>query len=558
MTAKSGSVTGGAVRTGPRPGGAAGGGRRGRWLLAAAALGTAAVSQPGCGKTTTISVRVVTPPGPADPFIGATTVRMTQGTNQVSAAVTGGKFQVDINLDAPPTDQFLQILVEALDGSATMVARGITPNFDPQNSDVAVYVNRPGQVGATDLTLPDDMVTAGSARGRRDVMGAALSGRQVVPAEPAIGALIVGGAADDGSLVNEAVMYKTLGHQIIDAGTPSNAGAHSGARRGGILVASADSTSGQQALLWGGAQAAGMLPTQADKFDPAVSTLSQVWAAPDMQYLDAGVGTYAPSGGQVGAVYLICGGSSIVPPKPFDLALPHAVVVRRNAPAATAVDQGALLGITRVMPKMDGTGPMVVPRYLHSVTATADGGSGFVFGGLSADDSKGAKPVAEMFSVASSTFKEFVFMPATDTPPSRRGHIAARLTSGLILIAGGYTYDMTGTKLWDSTGLLIEPVSGTVQKIMQILKTPRYAASVTTTGGELVICGGFGADGKALKDCEVLSADSGMPSRAAIPLPNARAGHLALTLENGLTLLVGGVDQNNAALSAIDIYTTLR
>ena len=65
-----------------------------------------------------------------------------------------------------------------------VVARGVTPNFDPQNTAVAVYVNRPGQVGSTDLHLPDDMVATGSVRGRRDLMAAALIGRQVMPAEP--------------------------------------------------------------------------------------------------------------------------------------------------------------------------------------------------------------------------------------------------------------------------------------------------------------------------------------------------------------------------------------
>jgi hypothetical protein len=96
-----------------------------------------------------------------------------------------------------------------------------------------------------------------------------------------------------------------------------------------------------------------------------------------------------------------------------------------------------------------------------------------------------------------------------------------------------------------------------VQPLPQLLKTPRYAASVTTAGKELVICGGFDAYDKALADCEVFAADTAMrAARSPIALPSARAGHLALTLENGLTLLVGGVDQDNHALSTIDIYTS--
>ncbi len=557
MTAKSGSGTGNSASRGARFG-KAGSGRGGRRLLTAAALLTAAVSQPGCGKKTTLSVRVVTAPGTADPFLNASTVRLVQGTNQVSAAVSGGKFQVDLELDSPPTDQFLQILVEAIDSSGTVVARGITPNFDPQNSDVAVYVNRSGQVGATDLQLPDDMFTVGSARGRRDLMGAALIGRQVSPAEPAIGALIVGGAGDDGSLVNQAAMYKTLTHQLIDAGSPSSAGLASGARRGGVLVATADATVGQQAVLWGGTQAGGTLPTHADKFDPAVSTLAMVWALPDMQYRDAGVGAYQPSVGQVGALHLICGGIDTAA-NPLD----HAVLVRRNAPAATSVDQSALIGVTRVPPVMD-KGPMTARRYQHTVTGTADGGTGFVFGGLSPADNKDpAKSAAEVFAIASNSFKEFSFEPPASAPPSRRGHLATRLGSGQILIVGGYSFDKTtDAAVLESGGLIIDPVLRTVTPLPQLLKTPRYAASLTVSGGEIVICGGFAgfaADEKALKDCEALSVDSGMPTRGGITLPHARAGHLALTLENGLTLLVGGAAaQNGPNLSSIDIYSALR
>ncbi len=555
MTAKSASGMGGKAGTGSRGGTAARG-------LPAAVLLAAAVTQPGCSQKTMITVKVVTPPGAADPFMNAAMARLTLGDKQNAAAVTSGKFEVNVDIDKPAMSDLLQVVVEALDSSGAVVGRGQTPKFDSSNTDVTVYVNRQGQVGATDLRLPDDLLTAGSSRGRRDLMGAALLGRQVSPPEPAIGALLVGGAADDGSLASEALIYRMLTHQIIDAGAPSSAGAPSVPRRGGVLVASGDTVASQQALLWGGSTTGGMLLTTADKFDPGVSTLAMVWGHPDAQYADAGPpGAYAPSAGQLSALTLVCGGSGVAPGQATgDPQLAQAVVIKRNPAPTDSADQTTRLGVTRIPADKDGNGPMQAPRYQHSVTATGDGGAALIFGGLSAADSAaGMKPVAELFTAGTNTFVPFSFMPVTSTPPSRRGHIAARLRNGQILIGGGFSYDIAGQKTVLGSALIIDTAAHTVQTIPQasFLKTPRYAATVTATGGELVVCGGFDMADKAIADCEAFSADTAMATRPPIPLPSGRAGHLALTLENGLTLLVGGVDQSGAAQASVDIYTTL-
>lgn len=558
MTAKLEGATGGKAGGGARGGAAA-------WMrqgLPVAVVMAAAATQPGCSNKTMIAVKVVTPPGAADPFLNATMARLTLGDKQNAAAVTSGKFEVNVDIDTPAMTDLLQVVVEALDGSGAVVARGQSPKFDPTNTEISVFVNRQGQVGATELRLPDDVLTVGSARGRRDLMGAALIGRQVSPPEPAIGALLVGGAADDGSLPNEALIYRVLTHQIIDAGAPSSAGAPSVPRRGGVLVPSADTVASQQALVWGGATTGGMLLTTADKFDPGVSTLAMVWGHPDAQYADAGApGAYAPSAGQMGAMTLICGGTGVAPGQlAGDPQLAQAVLVKRNAAPTDSADQTTRLGVTRIPADKDGNGPMQAARYQHSVTATGDGGSALIFGGLSAVDSAaGTKPVAELFTAGTNTFVPFTFMPVASTPPSRRGHIAARLRNGQMLIGGGFSYDITGQKTVLGSALIIDTAAHTVQTIPQgsFLKTPRYAATVTTTGGELVICGGFDMTDKAIADCEPFSFDTGMPTRPVIPLPSGRAGHLALTLENGLTLLVGGVDQNGSAQSSVDIYTTL-
>jgi len=45
------------------------------------------------------------------------------------------------------------------------------------------------------------------------------------------------------------------------------------------------------------------------------------------------------------------------------------------------------------------------------------------------------------------------------------------------------------------------------------------------------------------------------PIGSPIPLPHARAGHLALTLEIDQVLLIGGVGDGNKGVAEIDIYT---
>ena len=53
-------------------------------------------------------------------------------------------------------------------------------------------------------------------------------------------------------------------------------------------MASADADTGQQAILWGGADATSALPTVADKYDPQVSDASALWQVPVADVADAG------------------------------------------------------------------------------------------------------------------------------------------------------------------------------------------------------------------------------------------------------------------------------
>lgn len=505
----------------------------------------------GCGKNATVTLRVVTPPGAADPIASATRLRMTLDDHVSEVDVSGGKFNINLEIESPASDKYVQLQLDALDASKQIIGHGRTPNFvlTAAGFDLAVYVGRPGQVTATELVLPDDLGSVQSPQGRRELLGTTLRGRQVTPmAEAGLGALLVGGAVNGGKLASKAWLYKPLTHQLVDAGTPQTP------RRGGVLLASADGNQGQQALAWGGLSAANDTIATAEKFDPAVSALSLVWAAPEAAYADAGApGAYLPQSAEIqDSTYVVCGGTDA---KQNPLA--QAVLLRRNPAPAMSGDTSPRLGVTRIPPRMDGTGPMVVARSEHTATAvtTADGAGALIFGGLSVTDSNAKKPVAELYLADKNTFAPLSFvMPE---PASRRGHVAFKLKSGRVLIAGGYSEDGAGNRTADDSAVILDVGARTAESRPKFLKTARYGASIAAVKNDLVICGGVGTAGAPLSDCELFSLDgTPLPDGQVVPLPTPRAYHLMLPLENDLAILVGGITTKDGVTApTLDIYT---
>ena len=109
MTAKAQGATGGKAGRGAR-----GGAARVRRGLPVAVILAAAATQPGCSQKTMIAVKVVTPPGAADPFMNAAMARLTLGDKQNAAAVTSGKFEVNVDIDTPAMTDLLQVVVEEI------------------------------------------------------------------------------------------------------------------------------------------------------------------------------------------------------------------------------------------------------------------------------------------------------------------------------------------------------------------------------------------------------------------------------------------------------------
>ena len=495
-----------------------------------------------CSKNHSLTVKIITPPGMADPFLLATQVRLTLGDQQTTSSVASGHFSATIEIEKPTDGQQTQLLVEALDGSGQVVGRGRTPTFalSLADAEVAVYVGKPGQVTGSDLKLPDDSMVSG--QGRKGLAACALRGRRTSPVESSLGALIVSGESEGVQLSTKAWVFKPATFQLLDGGILSRG------RRGAVVVPSADATLGQQALLVGGAGAGSDMITQTEKFDPAVSAIKDVWTLPSTEIGDIGKpGMYQPAISEVqDSVFLVAGGSS---DPATDLPSGQAVLVKRFP--STSADMLARVGVAVIPPPVDRSTAMVVPRHRHTLTTLS--AATLVFGGLNPTDVTGKKPVAELFSTERNSFQALRF--ATGEPASRRGHVAAKLKNGLALIIGGYSEDATGHKTALASTLTIDIAARTAVQTDGALKTPRWGPSLHESSGELVICGGYDTSGQVLGDCEFLSTENGQQSRPPSPLPTPRAEHLAISLENDLTLLVGGVGSDGKPLAPLDFYT---
>lgn len=526
-------------------------------LIAAAALG-------GCGKNTSLTLNIVVPPN-SDPFADATSVDIQiHGDNvpadPVTAMVSGGQFSASLEISSPPHDSYVWLTVDAKNSAGTVVGHARTPLFNLPSDDaqVTVYVGRPGQVTPTALALLDDSDTGPVPAGRKFLAGASLRGQATTPlAAPSIGALLVGGLGDNGHPFAKAWLYSPTRHALIAVDKPLTA------RQGAVVVPSADALTGSQALMWGGADDGGGLSTSAENYDPTQTgdeTQDHVpeWSMPSPEIRDAGPpGAYLPSAAEpTDNTFVLTGGSSKVGDGP---ALAQAVLVQRT-PATS--DTAAKLGVIRLAPAIDGSGPMVVPRYKHTASrATLPSGAGaFLFGGLTDADQAAGKPVTEAYLADKRTFEPIILQPMQ--PPSRRGHAAISLANAKVLIVGGYTTEAPGPTTVLGSALIIDLNARTYTVRDDFLKTPRYAATLTQiskdgTLKELLICGGYNASNTPIADCELFTSDDSLTRIGNPTLPHARAGHLAIQLETHQVMLVGGVGDGLRAIPDIDFYTDL-
>jgi len=114
---------------------------------------------------------------------------------------------------------------------------------------------------------------------------------------------------------------------------------------------------------------------------------------------------------------------------------------------------------------------------------------------------------------------------------SRAGATAATLPGGKIVVLGGGSPP-------SHDALVIDPITGEIATVGNVLATPRVRPSIAATARYVVVAGGTDPTGAPVATAEVLDATTLVP--VATPVILARTGAFAIALPNGQVLLAGG------------------
>ncbi len=91
-----------------------------------------------------------------------------------------------------------------------------------------------------------------------------------------------------------------------------------------------------------------------------------------------------------------------------------------------------------------------------------------------------------------------------------------------------------------------------------LLQTARAGHTLTNVSDRYVLaCGGRGADGRVLDDCELIEIgeDVAVEFFDAVPMLHPRTGHEAIYLPDRTVMILGGFNDDDGALSSVEIFT---
>jgi N-acetylneuraminic acid mutarotase len=135
---------------------------------------------------------------------------------------------------------------------------------------------------------------------------------------------------------------------------------------------------------------------------------------------------------------------------------------------------------------------------------------------------------------------------------ARFGHTAMLLPTGQVLVAGGRTGSVSGQEV-TSSAELYDPSTGTWSPT-RLLNSPRgLHAAVSLFSGDVLVVGGTGGGGVALKKSELYPKATG-PWSTAHPMQSARAVHTATLLSTGKILVAGGAATLDQATASVELY----
>ncbi len=193
------------------------------------------------------------------------------------------------------------------------------------------------------------------------------------------------------------------------------------------------------------------------------------------------------------------------------------------------------------------------PRAGHTQTVVTDQLQTFVgvlfYGGQAADESS-----AEWLEAGASQTR----LVADAPDESRLGHAAVSLYDGRALVLGGQVEgDVRSDGVVVNPACLDDSDCAAIKRIEGLLATPRYDFTLTPYSTRyLLACGGRGAEGVVLDDCEIIDTENLGESQPFDPIVmvHARTDHDAVYLPDGTVMLVGGFNEEQGALDAVEIF----
>ena len=194
-----------------------------------------------------------------------------------------------------------------------------------------------------------------------------------------------------------------------------------------------------------------------------------------------------------------------------------------------------------------GVGSMSVGRDQHTATSLGASGKVLVAGG---EDATGTR-TAEVYNPGTLAF-EAAGSGAPLMVAHRRGHGAARLLDGRVLIAGG----VGNLGLALSSAELYDPTLGTFTASGNMTSQRAFATTTLFDGasGNVLIAGGTNAQGFYYKTADIFVAQTGTFQQQPVVMQAARAFHAATPLlGQGTVLLTGGFDGTNV-LQATEVF----
>lgn len=201
------------------------------------------------------------------------------------------------------------------------------------------------------------------------------------------------------------------------------------------------------------------------------------------------------------------------------------------------------------------TGFMLSERAGHTATLLASG-EVLMTGGSNgcapdaADDPPWDPLFAELYEPSSGSFQGAGNMSTT-----RIHHAAVLLSNRKVLVLGGIPslqnlHEQPShpwyAELYDREAVAFSPIVGLT------ISQDRYTAT-RMTSGLVLIAGGKDAAGMPTAEVELLDPNSGALTRTGA-LGAARVGHTATLLQDGRVLVTGGTDANGKALGTAELY----